>query len=232
MKKFIVPGLALLFFSSQSQAIDVGVGVKAGINGVGIDLSVALTETINLRLSTASIDIDDEDESIEVGDSGAEADLDAELEFDYGANAVLLDWHVFNGGFRLTAGMMRNTGEIDLTASLSGDVVLDGESLSPGDIAGDIGGDIALADSYQPYIGIGWGRGAGGDGGFSFSFDLGVALLDTNFDLDAAVNPGGPNSLSQAELNNRLETMEGDAEDDLDDFEYWPVIAFGVNYAF
>ena len=47
MKKFVGLGLVLLFFSSQSQAIDVGVGVRAGVNGFGAEFSVALTETIN-----------------------------------------------------------------------------------------------------------------------------------------------------------------------------------------
>ncbi len=232
MKKFIGLSLFLLLFSSQAQAIDAGVGVNAGINGVGVTLSLGLTKTVNLRLVASSLELDDEDESIEVGDSGDKADLDAELEFDYGANAVLIDWHILDGGFRLTAGMMRNTGEIDLTASLTNDVVLDGDNLSPSDIRGDITGEVALADSYQPYIGIGWGRGAGGEGGFSFSFDLGVALLDTEFDLDAAVDRGGDNNQSQSELNDLLRTMESDAEDDLDDYELWPVLAFGINYAF
>ncbi len=232
MKRTIGLGLVLLFFSAQLHAIDVGVGVNAGINGIGVDLSVGLTKTVNLRISASSLEIDDEDETIEVGDAGGEADLDAELEFDYGANAVLIDWHIFDSEFRVTAGMMRNTGEVDLTATLTNDVVLDGGNLSPTDISGDITGEVALADSYQPYIGVGWGRGAGGDGGFSFSFDVGVALLDIEADLDATVDPGGSNGLSQAELDDLLRQMESDAEDDLDDYELWPVVAFGVNYAF
>ena len=232
MKRFFWPGLLLLVFSSHSQAVDLGVGVKAGINGVGIDLSVALTKTLNLRLSTASVDIDDEDETIEVGDDGGEGDLDAELEFDYGANAILIDWHVFNGGFRVTGGFMRNTGAIDLDASLEDNVVLDGEDLAPGDISGGISGDIELAESFQPYIGIGWGRGAGGDGGLSFSADIGVALLDTSVSFDADVNSNGPNALDDTDLRRRLDAMEKDAEADLDDLELWPVLAFGINYAF
>lgn len=217
---------------SSAHAIDVGVGVKAGINGLGLDLTVGLTKTLNLRLTTASIDIDDEDETLEVGDDGAEGDLDAELDFDYGATAVLIDWHLFNGGFRLTGGLMKNNGAADLSGRLQSDIEIDGEPLSQGDIRGDIGGDVSLGDSYQPYIGIGWGRGAGGDGGLSFSFDLGVALLDTDVDFEASVRASGPNALDQSELNRRLADLEKDAEDELEDFELWPVLAFGVNYAF
>jgi hypothetical protein len=231
MKKLIGLGFGLLFFVSNAFALDFGIAAKAGINGVGLDLSVGLTKTVNLRLSGAAIDIDSEDETVTVGDDGAEGDIDAELDFDYGANAVLVDWHAFNSNFRFTAGMMKNNGSADLTGVLQSDIVIDGVSLATDDL-GDIGGDVSLGDSYQPYIGIGWGRGAGGDGGFSFSADLGVAVLDPDVDLEAVVLPGGTNGYTQSELNAILVDLEKDAEDDLDDFELWPVLAIGVNYAF
>ena len=231
MKRFIGPGVVLLFFITNAGAVDFGVGAKVGLDGVGLNLSFGLTKTVNLRLSAAQIDIDDEDESLTVGDSGSEGDIDAELELDFGSNAVLLDWHVFNGGFRITAGAFRHTGEVDLSGTLQSNIVVDGQPLATDDL-GDIGGEVKLADSYMPYVGIGWGRGAGGEGGFSLTVDLGVAMLDPEVELEADVNPGGTNGLSQAELDGLLKEMEGDAEDELDDYELWPVFAVGVNYAF
>jgi hypothetical protein len=231
MKKIIGLGIGLLFFVSNAFALDFGIAAKAGINGVGLDLSVGLTKTINLRLSGAAIDIDDEDETIDVGDDGGEGEIDAEVDFDYGANALLVDWHAFNSNFRFTAGMMKNNGSADLDGVLVGNITVDGIDINESDIS-DLGGEIELADSYQPYLGIGWGRGAGGDGGFSFSADLGVVMLDPNVDLDATLVPTGANTLTQAELDTALKGLEDDAEDDLDDLELWPVFAVGVNYAF
>jgi hypothetical protein len=231
MKKTIWAVFGLLFFVSNASALDFGVGAKAGINGVGLDLTVGLTKTVNLRVAASQVSIDDENETVTVGDDGAEGDIDAELEFDFGANAVMLDWHVFNGGFRVTAGMFKHTGAVDLSGNLQSNIIVDGQPLATDDL-GEISGEVSLSDSYQPYVGIGWGRGAGGKGGFSFSADLGVAMLDPDVDFDADVNPGGTNGLSQAELNSRLAELEGDAEDELDDLELWPVLAFGVNYAF
>ena len=92
--------------------------------------------------------------------------------------------------------------------------------------------DFALADSYQPYLGFGFGRKAGHEPGFSITLDVGVALLDPSVELEATVNAGGTNGLSQAELDQRLAEMESDADDELDDFEAWPIIALGLNYAF
>jgi hypothetical protein len=231
MKKLSV-GLALLLCAGGAHAIDVGLGAKVGINGLGVDLSLGLTKNVNLRLSAAALDIEGEEETITVGDSGAEGDLDAELDFDYGATAAFLDWHVFGGGFRLTAGMLKNNGAADFQGTLLSDIVVDGENLSPSDINGAIGGELSLGDSYQPYLGIGWGRGAGDGGGLSIMIDLGVAMVEPSADFEATVNSGGINGLDQAELDRRLRQIEKDAEDDLDDLELWPVASIGINYAF
>jgi len=231
MKKIVGLGFLLVFFMSNANALDLGIGAKVGIDGVGLNLSVGLTETVNLRLSAAQVNIDDETESLTVGDDGAEGDIDAKLEFDFGSNAVMLDWHIFNGGFRISAGMFKQTGAVDLTGTLQSNIVIDGQPLATNDL-GEIGGEISLSDSYQPYVGIGWGRGAGGKGGFSFSADLGVAMLDPSVDLQADVNPGGDNNLTQADLDLRLADLESDAEDELDELKLWPVLAVGINYAF
>lgn len=232
MQKTIWLGLGLLFFTHSAGALDLGVGVKAGTVGAGVDVTVALTRTINARLSLTNVDIGDEEETIAVGDSGAEGDLDAELGLDFGANALLIDWHVFNGSFHLTAGMMRHTGKVDFSGTLVSSITVDGQALDPSDFSTAIGGEVSLADSYQPYLGFGWGRKAGDGGGISITVDIGIALLSPDVSLEATVDGAGANGLSQAELNSRLRGMEDDAEADLDEFEAWPILSLGVNYAF
>ena len=230
MKKFFILFLPLLFVIDDANAVDVGIGARVGINGVGVNLGVGLSKRLNLRLALSQVDIDDEEETVTVGDDGAEGDIDAELEFDFGSNALLFDWHVFNGGFRITAGMFRQTGAVDLSGTLQSDIVIDGEPLATNDL-GEISGEVSLSDSYQPYLGIGWGRIAGGRGGISFSADIGLAMLDPDVDLDATVQ-AGDNNLNQAELDQRLADMESDAEEELDELELWPVLSFGINYRF
>ena len=232
MTKFWMLGCSLLLLAGHASAVDFGVGVRAGVNGVGGEFTVGVTKTVNLRILAASIDIDDESETIDVGDDGGEGEIDANLDFDYGANALFIDWHLFDGSFHLTAGLFRNDSGADLTGTLIGNILVDGQPIDQGDIDGDIGGEVKLADSYQPYVGIGWGRRAGGKGGLSVTVDLGVALLDPEVNLDATVNAGGTNGLNQAELDSRLAGLESDAEDDLDEFEIWPILSIGVNYAF
>ena len=231
MKKSLAFAACLILFSTSASALDFGIGAKAGLNGIGLDLTVGLTRNINLRVAASSIDIEGEEETVTVGDT-VEGDIDAELDLDFGANAIMIDWHVLGGGFRLSAGMFRHTGSADLSGTLQSAVTIDGLDLDPTDITGDIGGKVELAESFQPYLGIGWGRGAGGGGGLSLSVDFGVAILDPSVSLEANVNSGGANTLSQTELDQRLRDLESDAESDLDDLEFWPVLQVGVNYAF
>jgi len=92
MRNSIGLACVILLFSSTAQVIDPGVGAKAGLKGVGLDLSVGLTKNINARISVAGIDIGGEKDSITVGDSGGDGKLNYDIDFDYGANALFIDW--------------------------------------------------------------------------------------------------------------------------------------------
>ena len=231
IRKYIVIPLGFLLATFNAQAVEVGVGVKAGTIGQGVEVSLALTQTINARVSLTSIDIDDQTETIQIGDAGATGDIDAVLGLDFGASALLFDWYVFDGTFHLTAGLMRNDTAMSVSGVLQSVVTLDGQTLNPSDINGDISGSISLGESYQPYLGMGWGRKAGDGGGFAFSAEVGVALLDPAADLSADIATTG-GSLTQAELDDRLTSAESDVNSELALFEAWPVITLGLNYGF
>lgn len=220
----------LLLLLPSANAIEVGVGVKAGTLGVGPEITVALTKTINARVSVTSLDVDSESETVEVGDTGATGNIDARLGFDFGAKSLLFDWHVFDGTFHLTAGLMKNDTKLSFKGALQDTITIDGEVLTSDDINGDITGDISLGDSFQPYVGVGWGRKAGDGGGLSLSVELGVAMLDPTTDLDAEL--GAASGLTNEELRTRLDSIEDDAEKDLDLVDAWPVLSIGINYAF
>jgi hypothetical protein len=232
IKKMIGLALSLFVFSGTANAVEVGVGLKAGTLGAGIELSVALTKTINLRAALTSVSIDAEEETITVGDDGAELDVDAELDADYGANAILVDWYVFDGTFHLTAGLLKNNGKLDITGTLIGSGTIDGQAINSSDIDGDIEGEISLGDSYQPYLGVGWGRKAGYDPGFSFTAEIGVALLDPNVDFKANLSQTSTNFADDGELQDTLDDAASDAEDEFDGFDLFPVLSLGINYAF
>jgi len=199
-----------------------------------VDLSVALTQTINARIGLTSVQIDSEQETLSVGDPGFEQDMNATLDADYGASGLLLDWYVFDGTFHVTTGMVKNNGAVGISDSLQTGVTyrVGGQDFDSTDIIGNIGGDVSLGDSYQPYLGIGWGRKADDDPGFSLSVELGVALLDPQAQLEATVAPGSIVFPLQSDLDAMLRDAENNFESELDEFELFPVFSIGINYAF
>ena len=229
MKQLIGIFLGVTLLASNTNAADIGVGVKAGTLGAGVDLSVALTQTINARVSLTGVNIDDLNETITVGDAGSTGDIAATMSLDFGASSLLFDWYVFDGTFHLTAGMMKNNGKVAFSGALLSGITVDGLTLDPSDISGDISGSISLGESYQPYLGIGWGRKADDNPGLSLSIEIGVALLDPKADLNATASGTG---LSQTDLDIRINNAENDVNNDLALFEAWPVISIGLNYAF
>ena len=73
------------------------------------------------------------------------------------------------------------------------------------------------------------GRGAAG---FSFALEHGIALPGSSVGPGAAMSSGGASNMSEVALDRLLQLPENQAEDDLDDYELWPVMLPGVNYAF
>ncbi len=232
MKQMIAAAVLLALASGSAHAYDFGVGVKGGTDGLGVELSVGLTDTISARLSLSDYDAGSESETYTVGDDGNEGDIDAELDVNIGSTGLLFDWHVFNGGFHVTAGLLQNNGTFDLTGTLQDNIVIDGQAVDVADVDGDIVGEIELSDSFQPYFGIGYGRRAGDGGGLSFTAELGVVVLEPSASVDATLATGSTNFADQDEFEESLRDFEDDIEAELDDLEIWPVISVGVNYAF
>ncbi|MDJ0882444.1 MAG: hypothetical protein QNJ56_12410 [Gammaproteobacteria bacterium] len=231
--KFALLGL-LLLGSTSVNALDFGVGVKAGTVGTGAEISVALTETINARVALTDVSTDF-DEDIEVSDAENQYTIDSNLDLDFGAQAILFDWYVFNGTFHVTAGVMKNDSTIDLSGTLipdgSGNVLLGGTSYN---VATDfvdpsITGKISAGEDFEPYLGIGIGRKAGNGAGLSFSAEIGVMLMDPSVDLNA---PTATNPANQAQLDTDVDEAEASANDEISDLEMYPILSVGLNYAF
>jgi hypothetical protein len=213
--------------SNLNAAQDIGVGIKLGTVGPGVDLSMTITNTISARVSFTTLNVDSESQSITVGDPGNEGTIDAIANVNLGSSALLIDWHLFDGTFHLSTGLIKADIGGDFRGDLIGSFTANGTTVDAADI-GAMSGSIKLSDSYQPYIGLGWGRKAAADSGLSLSVEIGVALLDPVLDLNATAIGGK----SQAEIDDALNSAESSASGDLADLTIWPVISVGFNYAF
>lgn len=229
----IAAGMAVIATTSaQASDIDFGVGLKAGTLGAGAELRLTLTDTVKARLSLTSGSASYK-QTLGISDGKNAVTVDATLDMDFGASSLCFDWHVFDGVFYLTAGMIRNNNKINLVGNLTdSSVMFNGQSYSvSGFIDPTVSGQISLGSSFQSYLGIGWGREIDGDSGLSVSLDLGIVLMDPSIDLKAPTVTQS-SGLNQAVIDNDIHAVESAANKELSVLDAWPVFFVGLNYAF
>jgi hypothetical protein len=227
----IITGLALIATTS-AQAYDFGVGVKAGTLGAGAELRLTLTQEINARLSltTGSASYG---ETLGLNDGITVVTVDAVIKMDFAASALVFDWHVFDGAFYVTAGLIKNDSSIHLVGGLTdSSVTFNGNPYSvTGFINPTMTGEISLGSSFQSYLGLGWGRQEDDDRGLSVSLDLGIVLMDPSIDLKAPTVTKS-SGLNQAVIDRDVDAAESAANRKLSILDAWPVVFVGLNYAF
>ncbi len=203
----------------QPAALPYGLYVSPAVStlGLGLEAGARLNETFGLRFGGNWFSFD-ADRKIDDVDYDADATL-ASL-------GALVDYHPFQGGFRLSGGLRFNFNEADLTGRPDeeieiGDTVFDAEDV--GTLKGDVGFDV-----LAPFLGVGYGA-ALLDGSLSIGFDLGVMFqgkADVDLDAEDGLLEG------DAVLEAELAAEEDDVEDDLEDFQFYPVVSLAVVYRF
>ena len=214
------------------------IGLHAGLLGPGVSAGVDLSRRFTLRAQVQSFDHD-------FDRTWAGNDYVADLSLS--SSALLADWHVA-GPFRLTLGAVANDNEL---AAHAGAREL---QIGSGVYDGDLEARVAF-DSVAPYVGLGWSTGRGRRG-LGVTIDLGV-LLQGEPALSAAgevrtVLGGAPVScgMSVGEdgtaavtgtspacdllLDLRSDVMEEHRQltADLDEYEFYPVVALGLIWRF
>lgn len=211
--------LALLTALMLPTAVLAGTSIGVGGSTLGFQFTLAhsLSDTLTIKLahSLASYDSDGETDGV-----------DYEYDLDFSSTAVLLDWHAFNSGFRFTAGAVVNDNEISATSKVSGLTIEVGNTVFTNEQVGRLEGDIGF-DSLAPYVGIGWGRAVAE--GFAFSFDLGLMIQG---EPEVELRSVGGSQSNNAILINEVEREEQELQDDVDDFDMYPVVSLGVSYSF
>ena len=221
-RALITSVLPLLIASGSAGAISLGsvdVGVNAGTLGAGPTLGVTIVPNkFRARLTTGFLDYSDSATS-----EGIKYEGDLELR-----NAALIgDYHPFGGLFRLSAGAVINGNEFNATGT-----VVSGQTYTSNGVtytagAGDSVNASVEFDDLAPYAGFGWGT-AGVEGGLSLSADIGVMFQGTpEADISVDTAPA-----LQAQADRYAREAEDDLNNELEDFEMYPVIQIGAVYRF
>lgn len=213
---------ALLSFTAvnaNAEMPEMAVGAKVSTLGIGGDIVVKATDNINARIGVQGYTYD-----ISGSESGVEYDADLELF----SGLLIADWFPFDSGFRISAGVMLNNNEIEATGKANAGISFDiGGTTYTSTQVGELKGKIDY-NTFAPYVGIGWGNPVKKDSGWSFFCDLGVAFQGSP-DVELTANG---TLASNAAFRANLATERRELEDELDDYEYYPVVSVGVTYNF
>lgn len=216
---------ALLLLARPTRA-EVGIAGTAGTLGAGVELSFGASRQVQGRIGIHGYNYSDRREASDI-EYDAEADLRTATGF--------LDWHPGGRGFRLTGGLVYNgtdvTGHSLPPASGSYDI---GGVPVPVSILGTLDADVEF-DPIVPYAGLGWGRAPGSGSGFGVTLDLGVMFQgEGEVTLTPRIPAGSPlnDPLARQALQVLLDREEQDLQEDVNDYDLYPVVSLGISYRF
>jgi hypothetical protein len=149
--------------------------------------------------------------------------------------SATLDWYVFNGGFRLSAGMVGNGTKLDVTGkpNANGGYTINNNIYSSGDVA-SLNGQLKFGNSVSPYVGLGWGKSVGTQQHLHFLVDLGAIYGGTpNVTLTAVCGPGAPaGSALCTQLQSDVLVEKTKLQNDVTVVKWYPVLDLGLAYRF
>jgi hypothetical protein len=192
------------------------VGITGGTLGVGPQIAFRPNEHVGIRANAGFLSVS-RDEAVD------EIDYDGDLKLNsFGA---MLDWYPAGGGFRISVGGRANNNEVELVGAPGTNVTI-GDTVYTPEQVGTLRGTVTT-DDFAPALSIGYGRTLGK--GFTFGAELGVLWQgEPNIDNLRATGPLASTPQFQADIEREQRRIE----DEVDDYELWPVLQVEISYQF
>lgn len=217
----------------------VGVSINATIlTGIGLSVGIPLGGNFNARALGNAYSISHDFDS----DNGTYTGKVKLLSY-----GLLVDWHPFDGVFRITAGALDNGNKITLDGkSMNGTVNVGDctyQSTDPNDPLLTHG--QTNFRHVAPYAGFGWGGNMNAAPGFFGTLDLGVmftgsASISLRASGKAAPAPGQSpqcgsgtvDASTDPNVQTELAKDQADLNDKTNKYKLWPAIGFGLGWRF
>ncbi|MCK5110788.1 MAG: hypothetical protein KAQ94_04650 [Arcobacteraceae bacterium] len=215
MKKIIL-GLSIVtasLLANDNFITDGAPGLKIGTLGAGVEYTSKYNDKLDLRLGV---------NYYSHKDSGTKSDINYDINLKLQTVAAIADYHVFNNGFILSAGVMLNNNELNFDARSSATYNIDGTVYTAAQV-GTLKGQVKF-NRVSPYVGIGY-SGATKSTGWSFTAELG-ALYQGNAKVDLSTTSNNASVIAS------VENEEEALKNELDGLKWYPVLSIGVVYKF
>lgn len=207
-------GLCATASADGDFAVTGGIGTMGG----ALEGQYQVNELFQLRAGVNYLTFD---ETIDVDDISYDGDLD------FSGFGAFVDVHPFGGSFFVTGGAYAGEKSIDLIASSTVSVDIGGMTFTPAEY-GRLEGDVSF-DDVAPFLGLGFDTTFEGSGPIGFHILAGAAMFGSgDVTLEAVGGTLSNDPILQAELQQEIQ----DIEDEIEDYELWPVVQLGLSYRF
>lgn len=214
-KFFMAIALAVGSATVTSADDDLWFGVKAGTLGLGVEATWRPVPYLDVRAGYNGFSYED---------TRTEAGINYDGELDLSTVYATANLRVPLSPFRVTAGVFSNGNEVILVSRDNDSFTVGGQTFQ----ASDVGRLEARGtfDSVAPYAGIGFDFRIADTIGLSL--DAGVLFQGA---VDVAMSASGPIATDQTFID-QLEAERQELQDEIGDYEHYPVISLGFNVNF
>ncbi len=195
---------------------DIGIAARVSTLGYGAELSYGFNKYFSLGVTANAVDAD----GTETVDN-----IEYNYTLDFSTYGALLHWHVFGGQFHITAGAFANDNELALDSAPPAGTLVGSYTTTGGE---SLAGTVTFSGT-APYLGIGWGNRP--EGSFGMTLDIG-AVYQGSPSITLSGSCGSAPGCNQSTLDAAVVTERQQAEEDISDFKWWPVVALGLYYRF
>ena len=205
--------------AQAAQAQQIAVGGSIGTTGGTIEAQTQITPTIQLRGSYNYFEYGADDTYDGIAYDG---DLDLTT---WGA---FVDFRPFSNSFIVSAGAYFGDKGVKLNAMPTTNVEIGNQTFTPAQV-GKLNADAALKDT-APFVGIGWDTTfQNSTPGLGFKFIVGAMFTGSP---DVSMTSTGGTLSNDANFQTQLRIEEQKLQDDIDDYEVYPVVQAGVTWSF
>jgi len=225
-KTTLLMAIALITTSSLSHAEENSllIGSEVGTMGAGIAFKYRISDTFAVRANANGLTFSDEGKEI------SDIKYDGELKLD---SVGVFGDYIFRNGFKLSAGAYINENKITgISKPKDTDMLKVGDGIYPGKYINKISAEASF-NNVSPYIGAGWQSNRNSKG-WGFSIDIG-AMYQGSPELSASIDTVDATGLSEStktKINSDFKKEIRYIEEELEDYEWYPIVVFGVYYGF
>ncbi|MCI5046966.1 MAG: hypothetical protein MRY59_05655 [Aquisalinus sp.] len=223
-KHVIIPLLSLALLPATALAGDEGEGRIAGAfgggtTGVTLEVKAKLRSTLVARSGVSWLNFELNGEELD--------DITYDSQIDINTLSMAADYHPFKNPWMMSVGLYMGKRELSLNSRITDNVVIGGQTFTPGEVGEIVG--VAAMDDIATFIGLGWDNTFYTKKKWSYFIRGGITVSGSpNIELTSV---GGTLSNNPA-LISELEVEEASAQEDIDEYKFYPILEAGASYRF